>query len=170
MRLKQHPKFDRLFTANENGQPVRYVKSSNGKLCRIRSDTEIGTPSFLREYRSAFANGSKIDALFSATDDYLQATLRRARNRAYKKGMKFSVTLQYIRTMYERQGGVCAINGLEMSLEDSATRPSVDRIDCSKGYINSNIRLVCWAVNAGLNSFGTDKYIEICKAVVANNP
>jgi hypothetical protein len=44
--------------------------------------------------------------------------------------------------------------------------PSLDRIECSKGYTASNTRLVCVAVNFGMNEWGEDVYRELAKAAV----
>jgi hypothetical protein len=46
--------------------------------------------------------------------------------------------------------------------------PSLDRIDCTQGYVAGNVRLVCLIVNFALNTFGDDAFLEMCRAVVKN--
>ena len=71
---------------------------------------------------------------------------------------------------------VCAATGLPLSLErDGSTRanpwaPSIDRIDCSKGYVPGNVRIVCCAFNLMRNEWSDDVVLALVKAVVARAP
>lgn len=42
--------------------------------------------------------------------------------------------------------------------------PSVDRIDCSIGYVPGNVRIVCLIVNFALSNFGDGAFHEMCEA------
>lgn len=63
----------------------------------------------------------------------------------------------------------CEITGLPIiyELEKNGInpfRPSVDRIDCKKGYTEDNVRVVCVAVNYCLNEFGISIFDKIIRA------
>ena len=42
--------------------------------------------------------------------------------------------------------------------------PSLDRIDCTGGYTKDNVRLICTALNLGLNTWGEDVYEKVATA------
>ena len=46
--------------------------------------------------------------------------------------------------------------------------PSLDRINCAEGYSASNTRLVCVAVNFGMNEWGEEVYRELARAAVTH--
>lgn len=81
-----------------------------------------------------------------------------------------NVTKQDIAKLFELQYNRCALTNIEFDYKFTGNkksnpfRPSVDRIDCSKGYTTDNIRLVCVAVNYALNEFGDEIFKQICKA------
>ena len=59
--------------------------------------------------------------------------------------------------MGELQGWRCAMTGTEFDFNKSKKNlkyPSIDRIDSNKGYILSNMWIVCTAVNLGKSQFG----------------
>lgn len=69
-----------------------------------------------------------------------------------------------------KAGGHCAISGRHFSMEDFGClvchpfAPSVDRMNCHEGYTITNTRLVCVAVNFGMNQWGEDVYYELAGA------
>lgn len=57
------------------------------------------------------------------------------------------------------QRGVCELTGLSFNFHSKGTSwnsPSLDRIDPKKGYTHSNIRIVCFAMNAAMGNWGSD--------------
>lgn len=78
--------------------------------------------------------------------------LKGARQRAQSKGESFHLTHERILNVIER--GVCEQTGLQFNLEpDPKGRrtnryaPSVDRLDKTRPYSDSNVQIVCWAYN-----------------------
>jgi hypothetical protein len=58
----------------------------------------------------------------------------------------------FLKKLYEKQNGKCAISGMPLELQIGTGKPnpnkcSVDRIDSNRGYNHRNVWLVCWWVN-----------------------
>ena len=80
-----------------------------------------------------------------------------------------SITKYDLIKLWNDQNGLCAITKRPMILDAQHPypfRPSVDRIDNSKGYHIANIRLVWYFVNVARNKWTDDQLIECCDAVV----
>jgi len=62
------------------------------------------------------------------------------------------------------------VSGLVLDLDDGqpgrqAFRPSIDRIRPERGYVRGNVRLVATIVNIGINKWGYDTFLKVCRAV-----
>ncbi|HJT87971.1 MAG TPA: ASCH domain-containing protein [Bryobacteraceae bacterium] len=96
--------------------------------------------------------------------------LSRAQASARKNNLKFDLTREHLLRLWDECGGCCAISGRFFSLEEFEClvrhpfAPSVDRIDSHDGYTVINTRLVCVAVNFGMNQWGQEVYYELAKA------
>ena len=106
--------------------------------------------------------------------DYMPSLYRlvvRAKGRAKDIGKDFDLTTDQVFALMEKQEYRCVLSGFKFALNErksSARRvfaPSIDRIDCKRGYTIDNVRLVIVAVNIGLADFGDDAYIRVCRAV-----
>lgn len=58
----------------------------------------------------------------------------------------------FLKNLYVKQNGKCAISGMPLELQIGTGKPnpnkcSVDRIDSNRGYNHRNVWLVCWWVN-----------------------
>ena len=102
----------------------------------------------------------------------ITALLNGAQDRARRGGFDFDLDRDFI--AQKLAAGVCEYTGLpferERSGEDFRTRPfapSLDRIVPAHGYVKSNIRMVCFAVNMALSDWGDDVFLRIAQAVVA---
>jgi hypothetical protein len=76
--------------------------------------------------------------------------------------------------IWERCEGRCAVSGHEFSLEQIGNgrprcpfAPSLDQIEPGKGYRAGNLRLVCVAVNFGINSWGVEVYLRLAASAAA---
>lgn len=74
-----------------------------------------------------------------------------ARNRARDKSLPFSITLEYVRSMYDAAiaDGYCTVLGipLERGNVPSPNTPSIDRIIPSLGYVPGNVRIISLRAN-----------------------
>lgn len=84
----------------------------------------------------------------------------RCKQRAKVYNMEYSLTKEYIIDLLKNKK--CAKTGINLILDDSSYNPyapSIDRIDNNKGYINSNIQIVCMIYNFCKNNF-TEEIVD----------
>ena len=48
--------------------------------------------------------------------------------------------------------------------------PSIDRRDATKGYTVENIRVICWAANLLLGTWGDGPALDVAKGIANRQP
>jgi len=86
-----------------------------------------------------------------------------------------SPPIPMLRELWKSQNGICPLTGWTMVLPercdrfppggDRMMRASLDRIDCHLGYVEGNLRFVCYAANLARNNYGDAALIKFCQAV-----
>lgn len=89
-----------------------------------------------------------------------------AKKRARKKGLPYDLDNYRLEIQQRIDNGVCAVSGFPLNMNGGRTfdSPSLDRIDPSKGYVYSNIRIICDLMNMALSDWGE----EVLYAVVTS--
>lgn len=91
---------------------------------------------------------------------------------ARKRGLACELTVEDVSDLITNSKGKCALTGIKFDLFKDPNRrvrlwaPSIDRIDCSQGYVLGNVRLVANAVNIALNDFGEEVLTKIAKGII----
>jgi hypothetical protein len=91
-------------------------------------------------------------------------------------GIACEIDLQYIEFLYNSQKGKCFWSGVPLLLVDDPKhpqKPSLDRLDNSKGYQKDNVVLTCFSMNfaRNVNDFDTfSNFIKILKETIKNEP
>lgn len=72
------------------------------------------------------------------------------------------ITVEWLRELWNTQGGKCALSGLSLSTQmieapGDPLRVSCDQIQPAAGYYKRNVRLVCCAVNKGRRNHDDDR-------------
>lgn len=106
---------------------------------------------------------------------YLKYYMRKARNR----DKNTDLTLEYLDQIWKIQNGRCALTGKEFkqykdSLEwekdtSNPWKPSLDRIDSSKGYIQGNVRFICIIANFAKGVWDDSVLYELAQSLIGNN-
>jgi|GEM_PF-7028395 len=106
------------------------------------------------------------------SQSWLNRTYRHIRSKTKKRNWPENMSLLELEALTIMSDGRCAITGIDFSLNaDSASRRnpfciSLDRVDCSKGYVAGNVRVVCLIVNISLNNWGEDAVRTMARAIV----
>lgn len=85
---------------------------------------------------------------------------------AHRRGIEFNVTAEYLWSVWEKQGGLCAYTGLPIAL-NTPKSASLDRKDSSIGYIEGNVHWVLWEVNRMKLNMPEQRFFELC-SLIAN--
>jgi hypothetical protein len=149
----------------------------------VRLYAEPGSEEFLEAYwraRKGEAPPAKPiplhlrDAYPVRVEEAAERIFASARKHAYGRQIAFPLTLDEALALLRHQNHRCAVSGLKFKPRDKTSAPgvrlpfapSLDRIDCAKGYENGNVRWVLTAVNIALADWGEDQLVEIAKAIV----
>ena len=96
-----------------------------------------------------------------------------SKQRAKRRGLRHTLTTEWLTKAIEK--GTCALTGLPFYLGPHQYKhahplsPSIDRIDPSRGYIPSNVQLVCAAVNAAKGEYSLDVLKMIARTFLQQN-
>jgi predicted nucleic acid-binding Zn-ribbon protein len=97
------------------------------------------------------------------------------KNKAKERNLEFSITIEDIDNLYEKQNKKCSLTGLDISFNSGQNNyikirgnASIDRIDNNKGYTVENIQILDKDINFMKRDFTQDKFITLCKMVVNN--
>jgi hypothetical protein len=106
-------------------------------------------------------------------ENHWNALYARTKVAAKRKGRDCTLTLGAFLRLVVNSKDRCAVTGLQFSLATvcgSKRRPfapSLDRIDCAKGYVDGNVRIVCVSANVSISDWGEGVLYELAKAIVA---
>lgn len=100
--------------------------------------------------------------------NYMAEVIRR---RCKKSGIICDISPSMLKNLYIKQNKICPITGWAMLERKSGIGYSpliatVDRIDSNIGYIESNIRLVCFIANNAKYTYSDLELLAFCKAVI----
>lgn len=125
-------------------------------------------------------NANNHDKMKKYYDSYRCSVIGRCKSiynsilkRSEKWGEPTDITEEYILNLLENQK-CCSVTGLPFSYDKSESyvknpySPSIDRIDCTKGYTCDNVRLVIWQFNLMKGELPDAELLKICKEVVSH--
>jgi hypothetical protein len=94
-----------------------------------------------------------------------------SRYRCKLSGLPHSIDTEYLKDLYSKQEGLCAITGKVMIIRgfncaaDSPLSISLDRIDSDEGYVDGNVWLVCTGINLMKSRLKMTEFVDFCKLV-----
>lgn len=103
----------------------------------------------------------KADPNFFGIKEY-----RALKDRSKAKGLDFNLTPEYLQNLFNKCEGRCSQTKLKFDMQmgkgknRNPFRPSVDRIDSSKGYVKRNIQIVLAIVNTMKMDYNCKKVVE----------
>ena len=110
----------------------------------------------------AVCEGKRMHEYRKTLDGALKELVGSAKsNSKSKKGeaSKFEIDFEFVKGLYEQQGGRCYYSGIEMTTSGQF-KMSLERLDNNKGYIKDNLVLVCLEFNNQMH-WSREKVSEI---------
>lgn len=84
---------------------------------------------------------------------------------ARKRENSIKITGEHIDLLLQSQDNKCIVSGVTFDMKSKWNKPSLDRIDNTRGYTLDNIQLVTWIVNHTRGELTVEEYIQLCKQV-----
>ena len=101
---------------------------------------------------------------------------RKARARASKRGIPFSITKDYIINLFKEQGGKCYYSGLDINIIKSNEKDlmdpmkmTIDIINHKAGYVPGNVVWCAYCINSLKQRMNVESMVSICNSVVKNS-
>jgi hypothetical protein len=105
-------------------------------------------------------------------EKWFKLLINSSRHNAKRYGYDFDIDEDYILELFTEQNGKCywyGVNLVPSMITRSPDKPSIDRLDCQKGYIKGNVVLSCMAANIGRNSCDAGVFELFCKQLRIKN-
>lgn len=102
----------------------------------------------------------------------LKKMVERSRSRKSKTHLPFDLTVDALSDMFHGQDRKCAVSFERFDFDIIGKKrpraPSIDRIDCDKGYTMENVRLVTIILNTARSDNQDSEFYKMCAAVARN--
>jgi hypothetical protein len=94
----------------------------------------------------------------------IEANYRRHKNRCQKTGVRFEITIDYLKEIYPKDNR-CPALGIKMYWGGDYGRnsPSLDKIIPNKGYVKGNVAWISFKANAIKNNANSDEIMKVAK-------
>jgi hypothetical protein len=167
---------------NANAAKPKYVASYTDRHGKVRYryrckglavalPGEPGSAAFEKAYTAAVAGAvqrSQRPPIHGNPVVEARRAIVRARGRATKKGVPFSLTADDVLALFQSQRATCAVSGIPFERGREEAHPfafSIDRISPAGGYVAGNVRLVCWIANTAMSDWGIEPLQRLAAAM-----
>jgi hypothetical protein len=157
-----------------------YFPDTNEKICG-KCSTKTGIENFFkhRQTQDGWHSWCKTcckessqrskEKKYSTFEGRVSTMLNCCKVNARARGNECTITKEDLTEAWEKQEGVCAYTGWDMTLAAAKFNSvSVERIDSSIGYTPDNTILVCRDVNRMKSNFGGELFFEMCAAITSH--
>ena len=170
---------------SRHGRATYYYRKGRGP--RIRLPDNYGEPSFWAAVKQAECG--ELPARLPYRKFYtfdrrrkgnvgqaIERSLKGAARRAKNRGYMFDLDFEWVVEQIERQDFRCALSGIAFFCDDSRAgarnpyAPSLDRIDCSRGYSRDNVRVILFGLNIMLSNWGEDVFRRVASGYLRERP
>jgi hypothetical protein len=118
-----------------------------------------------REWMRAWrkANPDKDYALYLKYATTRRARINYTRHGAKRRGLAWALSQEFLDSLPM----VCFYSKTPLTLEPKKFNTwSLDRIDNSLGYIESNVVQCCWGINKLKGTLGVEEFFNMCRMVI----
>lgn len=105
---------------------------------------------------------------WDALPGHLRTMYFNAERRAADLKRSFTLTPEQFLDVLRRAGDCCEVSGIPFEIGGGRNPfgPSLDRIDCSRGYEANNVRMVACIVNTSLSDWGLEPVLRMSEALL----
>lgn len=163
-----------------HGRTVYYYRPNRGS--RVRLPDDYGSEAFEAAILQIEQTGVTKRATYRQTYTFdrnkrgnvgaaISRALRGAAHRARQRNFEFELDFEWARERVEQQEFRCAVSGVafycdkKLPPERNPFAPSLDRIDCSRGYTRENTRVVVFALNVMLSDWGIEVVEKVARGL-----
>lgn len=151
MTREEHSRLNRLwYQAQKTSNPIYYQQrlQKSREYCRVNAKRLL--------------EGKAKWALKNPARKLLITIKRTAKVREFK----FNLTREWLELKFKSQNNRCSITKIKFQQigKRNPFQPSIDRIDCSKGYIQSNCQLVCLIYNYAKGTWSHKDVIKFARS------
>ena len=155
----------RLEMARSRWERIKHLDTEKAKRKLLQQEQ-----SAKRKARRATPGGRKEWLSDRRTRVWWQGMRASMRTAAKARGLDVSpeMTSEWLREQFKRQQGRCFYTGIPFRMVDVHRypwRPSIDRLDSSKGYEPSNVVLCLTAINYLKNDYALDEFLELLEDI-----
>ena len=84
---------------------------------------------------------------------------------ALQRNLEFSITIEFISNLFDKQNKKCALSGMELDSKNM----SLDRINSNLGYTKNNVQWLHKKINKLKGKYSDNELIELCRKVSEHN-
>lgn len=147
-------------------------------ISEYKRNISLGRSNYCSRHCSGCANISNLPKHSSTISKYCSnrrdkyTPFRYYYRNAKRRNKEFNLTLEYLKSLWEEQKGICPYTGIKLNLatylknhNDPIYTASLDRIDSSKGYIIGNVQYISAAINYMKGEMSHKDTFKLCKII-----
>jgi hypothetical protein len=177
MKDLTNKQFSRLKAIKPVKKPEHITSKRRGVFwlceCECGNEKIVRSTELLRGETKSCGCGNKFEKShrYKGVGKLAQSKFSHIQWGAKKRGIEFSITIEYAWELYQNQEGKCYYTKLpiELNTRSHSMTASIDRVDSSMGYIEGNVVWVHKDVNIMKNSFSYEYFFFLCEKIVTNN-
>lgn len=163
----------------KESQHNNYVKNREKIIARVREREERlrnEDPNWEqkeKDRQAKYRNKNKEKLASKVEKSPFRYKLYRTKTSAIRRELEFTITEDDIRSLWEKQSGICYYSKKPMDLPKHGTKTStntmsIDRIDSAVGYTPDNVVLCRWIMNVMKNEMDIETFYEEALSIVNN--
>jgi len=146
---------------------------TNVRISKLKNGSTKSCGCFKNKNIISKSNGNKHKA-WKGYKDLSLSFYNRIKSNAKNRNISFSISIQYLYDLFEKQNGECEYTGEQIFLpinvrqlrgENNENIASLDRIDNDKGYEEGNVHWVCKRVNYMKHTMRDDYFMLWIKKI-----
>lgn len=151
--------------------PTRSIEGKR-KPARCQKCNSISNRKYNKKIKETTGLSYDATVFNSNPNTIFRKSVTRARVNSRKnklKDAKFDITFEFIKDLFHKQEGKCAISGLKIDVQHGKGRNpfglSLDRKDSDVGYTQENTQIVCYAANLMKSDLNEIQFKTFIKAI-----